>query len=228
MSGYDDWEGPVGNLDLYTMRGQRSQQISALYAADFRVDDQQLQATTSVTHVSSTGASASPVVVQVASELIKDEATYKTRLHEWSNEVTDYENKEIEAFLKGHCEMVVDSMDDPKKLIKKLDKIPVMHEPKRKAFTQDVGNQQPTDWVKLKKRRLSMFQPIHHTVEPDHLNCLIEVYSHFRSENDKKESDDNVVVIVPGGPPSLPFNKNTEVAARAAKDVSKIRNTKQM
>ena len=73
-----------------------------------------------------------------------------------------------------------------------------------------------------------MFQPIVHTVEPDQLNCLIEVYSYFRTENDKKESEDNVVVIIPGGPPSLPFNKNTEVAARATNDVSKIRNTKQM
>ena len=73
-----------------------------------------------------------------------------------------------------------------------------------------------------------MFQPKHHTVEPEHFDCLIEVYSHFRTENAKKESDDNVVVIVPGGPPNAPFNKNTEVAARATKGVSKIRNTKQM
>ena len=109
MSGYDDWDGPVGNFDLYTMRGQRSQQISNLYAADFRVDDPQLQATTSVTHASSTGASASAVVVQVASELIKDETTYKSKLQEWSDGVAKYESGHIDIFLKVHCQMVVDS-----------------------------------------------------------------------------------------------------------------------
>lgn len=200
----------------------------ALYAADFPAKADPQQGTTSVTHASSTGASATDVVVQVASELIKDEAGYKTRLQEWSDDVTKYESSQIDTFLKAHCEMVVDSMDDPQKLIRKLEKIPVMREPKRKAFVQDVGNQYPCDWAKLKKRRLSMFQPTHHTIEADHLECLIEVYSHFRNESAKKESDDNIVVIVPGAPPSLPFNKNTEVAARAAMDASKIRNTKQM
>ena len=77
MSGYDDWEGPVGNLDLYTMRGQWSQQISALYAVDFRVDAQPLPTSTSVIHSSTSVTQA--VVVQVASELIEDEATYKAR-----------------------------------------------------------------------------------------------------------------------------------------------------
>ena len=72
-----------------------------------------------------------------------------------------------------------------------------------------------------------MFQPTSHLVESEHLDCLMEVYTHFRSLNDKKESEDNIVVIVPGGLPNVPFNKNTEVAARAAKDVSTL-NTKQM
>ena len=214
--------------DLYTMRGQRPRRINAFYQVDFPAKADPTGATTSVTHSTSNGTSATDVVVQVASELIKDETTYKSKLQEWSDGVAKYESSQIDPFLKGHCSMVIDSLEDPVKLIRKLEKIPVMHEPKRKAFIQDVGCQQSTDWVKLKKRRLSMFQPVIHTVEPDHLNCLIEVYSHFRTENDKKESDDNVVAIVPGGPPSLPFNKNTEVAARAAKDVSKIRNTKQM
>ena len=139
-----------------------------------------------------------------------------------------YESNQIDTFLKAHCEMVVATMDDAQKLIRKLEKIPVMREPKRKAFIQDVGNQHPCDWQKLKKRQLSMFQPTHHNIDADHLECLFEVYSHFRSETAKKESDDNIAVIVPGVPPSLPFNKNAEVATRAEIDVSKIRYIKQM
>ena len=212
---------------LYTMRGQRPRRISGLYQVDFPTKVAPTVQKTSMTHSSSNSTSATDVVVQVTNEVIDDETVYKARLQDWNDDVKKYECSQVDSFLKGHCSMVVDNLADPKELIKKLTKIPVMLEPKRKMFTQDLGNHEPCDWQKLKKRRLSMFQSKQLDIEPEKLDCLIEVYTRFRTETDKKDCEDTIVVMVPGAPPNMPFNKVAEVAVRAIMEVSRFKNCKQ-
>ena len=159
--------------------------------------------------------------------MIDVEAVYKAKLQDWSDDVIKYEKDQVDSFLRCHCSIVVDNLADPTELIRKLAKIPVMLEPKRKAFTQDLGNQVPCDWPKLKKRRLSMFQSKQLDIEPERLDCLLEVYTRFRTETDTKDCEDTIVVMVPGAPPNMPFNKAAEVAVRATMEVSRFKNCKQ-
>ena len=207
------------------MRGQRFRRIKTLYNQDFPAIVAPTAPKTAMTHSNST--SAPDVVVQVTFAAIENEDTYKAKLQDWTDEVKKYEKDSVDTFLNGHVSIIVDDLQDGKKLIKKLAKIPVVHEPKRKAFIQDLGNQVPCDWPKLKKRRLSMFQCKDLAFEPGKLDCLIEVYTRFRTETETKDCEDTLLVMVPGAPPNMPFNKTAEVAVRATTDVSQFKNCKQ-
>ena len=207
------------------MRGQRFRRIKTLYYQDFPVKiAPTTQKTSSLIH---SGTSAPDIIVQVAFAAIDNDDTYKIKLQDWTDEVNKFEKDMVDTFLNGHVVIIVDDLQDGKKLIKKLAKIPVMHERKRKAFTQDLGNQVPCDWPKLKKRRLSMFQCKVFDFEPSKLDCLMEVYTRFRTETETKDCEDTLLVMVPGAPPNMPFNKIAEVAVRATTDVSEIKNCKQ-
>ena len=155
------------------MRGQRFRRIKLLYNHDFPAKVAPTAQKTSMIHSNNT--SAPDIVVQVTFAAIDNDDTYKAKLQDWTDEVQKYEKDMVDTFLNGHVAIIVDDLQDGKKLIKKLAKIPVMHEPKRKAFTQDLGNQVPCDWPKLKKRRLSMFQCKDLAFEPGKLDCLFEV-----------------------------------------------------
>ena len=53
-----------------------------------------------------------------------------------------------------------------------------------------------------------MFAPLKQTMQDTSLETVMELYNAFRTENDNKESDDAIAVIVPGALPNSPINKN--------------------
>ena len=192
--------------------------IGELYKADFC---EAKPVSTSVTHKPANTAPEMVVVVHSSEDdEIADEESYNRALKTWNGEVVKFEDIKLKEFLRGHVEAVVHATDESVDLLKKkLARVPIMGEKKRKAFDLEVSNMKPLDWDRLKRRKQSMFQPLELTMTSADVEPLIEVYSQFRTENEQKESNDVIVVTVPGPLPTSPFNKNAEVVF---KQLSKI------
>ena len=112
--------------------------------------------------------------------------------------------------MHGHIYFIVYDGTNIEDLKRKFHKIPLMQEKKRKLFQLEVSNTLSIDWPKLKKFRRSMFQPLNLQMDSESLDELSEIYSLFRTEDDAKESDDVISVIIPGPLPNTPTNKNLE------------------
>ena len=161
--------------------------VKVLYDMDFPVVAQQVQST--VIHRPS---QSSPHEVHVhVTAAIDDEETYKTKLADWNAAVAHYADQEQENFLHGHCTLVVN--DD--QLKRKLRRIPILNEKKRKLFNLEAQNMKPLDWDRIKRRKKSMFQPTTETIEEDDATLLIEVYNHCKTVDEDRVSSDVVHYI---------------------------------
>ena len=112
--------------------------------------------------------------------------------------------------------------NDSAGLKRKLDKVPIMSEKRRKMFVEDFMCTSGVDCEEVRRRRRSVFDPLNLKVEDGCMETLLHVYSHFKTNDDTKESEDEIVVITPGAPPNVPENKvlkkvHRELAAHTPK-----------
>ena len=131
------------------------QTIDKLYEADFPavpVPAEPLLQTVSVEAERS-------IEVRLTTPKIATRAEYDEKLKSWSEAVQRHDNEHITQFVKSRCEIVQDNREDVDKLKKKLARIPVVTERKRKLFIYDGTNELPLDWPKMKRQRKSMYNP---------------------------------------------------------------------
>ena len=82
-----------------------------------------------------------------------------------------------------------------------------MNEKKRKVFVHDDLCRLPVDMPKAKKHKKSIFQNVVPTIADTTLDPLVEVYTHFRTEDEDRSSDDVIVAILGGAPLNSPKNE---------------------
>ena len=166
--------------------------------------------------VSHSSPGASSVTVQVHASAVEeiDESTYTQGLKTWNNDVAAFEKRMVSQYLNAHIQFAIHNDNQVESLKRKLGQLPLMNEKKRKFFQLELANTQNVDWEMVKRQRKSMFHPVTTRDADDAITALVEVYSKFRTEDDKKESEDTICIIVPGPQPNVPVNKPMELCYR--------------
>ena len=103
--------------------------------------------------------------------------------------------------------LLVDDQSDTERLVRRAQQVPIFKERKRNIFIHDenIANQVPH--ARIKKRKLSIFSNLNHAMTADDLDPILELYASGKTAAADAESDDLLMVIVPGPPPDAPFQR---------------------
>ena len=148
---------------------------------------------------------------------------YAIQLKAYEQKVADHEKLKTDSYINSRLQLLVDKKEDMNRLKRKMSGLPVLGEKKRKLFVHDEMCAKSVSWDRVTKKHGSMFAPLKQTMKDTSLETVMELYNAFRTENDNKESDDAIAVIVPGALPNSPINKNVQVThALLSKAVPKL------
>ena len=151
------------------------------------------------------------------------EVEYDMQLKAYQQKVANHEKLKTESYIKNRLEVIVDQKEDMSRSKRKMNGLPVLGEKKRKLFVHDEMCAKAVSWDHVTKKNGSMFAPLKQTMQDSSMETVMELYNAFRTENDNKESDDAIAVIVPGALPNSPINKNVQVThAVLSKAVPKL------
>ena len=92
----------------------------------------------------------------VTEQVLESEDQAARRLSEWAEAATAHENKCAQEFVTSRITVVVDAMSTDA-ISKKLGKVPLCQESRRKLFIMDLSLDGGMDWIAIKKRRLNVF-----------------------------------------------------------------------
>ena len=160
------------------------------------------------------------LAVQVAVPVL-DENSYKEQLAAWNQDVEAWTSKLLEDFVQSQVHIVVDDQTDVTRLRRKVENLSLIKEKKRKLFLHDECVTTAVDWPKLKRRRLSMFTSPTHTITPEDLDPITEVYAIGKTAGPTGgDSEDILMVVVPGPPPNAPGTKNVATVHSVLKNIS--------
>lgn len=152
--------------------------LEASYKKDFPAVTASLGA--SIIHQLPTGASpssSSPLTLEVVtSASIMDDDEYARKLQRWTEACTKYEEDSISSFVNARVVIITDPLDDKDKYLKKLQKLPIMSEKKRKLFLYDDTSSKPQNWERIKRRRQSALVPVTSVFEDDSIEPLLEAF----------------------------------------------------
>ena len=148
-----------------------------------------------------------------------NESSYKTKLGQWNEEVAGYVDTTLENFVQSHLAIIVDELADMEKLKRKFSLIQLSKEKKRKLFIHDESVAMQIDWDKVKRRKMSMFSHVNRAMAPSDIEPIMELYAVGKTAGEDGESDDLLMVIVPGPPPNAPSSKNLETVHKKLKGV---------
>ena len=132
---------------------------------------------------------------------------YKAQLAHWNADVTEYIDHRVERYVGHHIAFVVDDCTHMDKLVNKLNRIPQFRVGKRKIFIHDehVNRRFP------KRQKRSMFSTRNeHIVTACDVDPIVEIYGTGKTLGDDGQSDDMLILIVPGPPANSPSSKNLE------------------
>ena len=191
-----------------------------MYARDFpKIEDLQSPAGTVTHNIQASPAVSNATELQVTVEsVVTNEDDYNVRLAKWNKDVADHESHIISNYVNTHVHIVVDDLRDVDKIKKKMQRIPVLSDKKRKLFISDDAQTRPVDWEKVKRMKKSVFHPMVFDFEADSvLDPVFEVYHACRTEHEDGMSDDLIACIVPGPPPNSPSNKSVEACYKKLK-----------
>ena len=213
----------LGRLDLST---DAAKPIKAIldnllnaYADDFPKPPAADPSPAVITH--NTTNNEEPLTVLTSKPFTQDE--YNMQLKAYQQNVADYEKNKCDVYIRSRVEILVDKKEDMNRLKRKMTSLPVLTEKKRKLFVHDEMCAKAVSWARVINQKGSMFAPLKQTMNDSTLDSVMELYTAFRTENDNKESDDAIAVIVPGALPNSPINKNVQVThAVLSKAVPKL------
>ena len=189
------------------------QEATSYYATDFAVP---VDTPSVIVHA----AEGNTVRVQVEADEL-DENSYKDKLQIYEQEVKKFEDSKCNEYLKQHVlGWVVDVMDDPPRVAKKVEKLcnacGVGKGTKRKLFLHDDLNDKATDWEKHKKGKRSVFTGTVSKLDRGDLDPLMEIYEVNKAPND---SEDVLAVVTSGPPPNSATDRNVIVAHGRLKNI---------
>ena len=112
--------------------------ITVMYARDFpKIEDLQSPAGTVTHNIQASPAVSNATELQVTVEsVVTNEDDYNVRLAKWNKDVADHESHIISNYVNTHVHIVVDDLRDVDKIKKKMQRIPVLSEKKKKAVHQ--------------------------------------------------------------------------------------------
>ena len=205
--------GNIGTLDL-CKEGMKTIQakitlIMQEYQRDFPPVSAEVYTSGPVTITSDSGGSVSVKV----SSAIESQSEYEVKLAEHLSACHKAEADAVRQYINSRVVIVV-SKCESSELAKHLKKVPLLNEPGRKLFKFDTLVHEPMNWDKLKAHKRAF--PVSGKVtmvlngsggddDNDTLAPLKEVYTQFRSMQDKV-SEDVVAVIIPGAATDSPDN----------------------
>ena len=150
-----------------------------------------------------------------------DEGSYKEKLAEWNLQVDGYVDAALDSFVQSHVALLVDDLSDTDRLKRKAAGLPLLKEKKRKLFLHDDCVASQVNWDKIKRRKMSMFSFMNRSMTADDLDPIKELYVAGKTAGaDGQESDDLLMVIVPGPPPNAPGRKNIETVYKVMKGMT--------
>ena len=179
------------------------------YQRDFPPVSAEVYTSGPVTITSDSGGSVSVKV----SSVIESESEYEVKLAEHLSACHKAEADAVRQYINSRVVIVV-SKCESSELAKHLKKVPLLNEPGKKLFKFDTLVHEPMNWDKLKAHKRAF--PVSGKVtmvlngsggddDNDTLAPLKEVYTQFRSMQDKV-SEDVVAVIIPGAATDSPDN----------------------
>ena len=176
--------------------------IDIAYKADFT------QRTTQV-NCGSTGTTTSMndvnITVQLQEEALSEQG-YQAELQRYNDSVAQFEDTKLEAFVAAKITLMIHKGDDVGALKRKVEKVPLIHEPRPKVFVDDYMCFQSFDPDSAATCHHSIYDPMKLTLGDDPTNMLLSMYAAFKTNDERRESADIIVVIVPGAPPNSPEN----------------------
>ena len=100
---------------------------------------------------------------------------------------------------------------------RKLEKLPICCEKRRKVFINDYMCDKGLNWDQSRVFHRSIFAPLKVDIPEDQIVPLIDTYTRFKTDDDHKESTDALAVIVPGPPANIVYNRCAEEVFRGLK-----------
>ena len=119
-----------------------------------------------------------------------------------------YEKRTLETFISSKVALVVDDGCDVAKRKRRLEGIPICGEKRRKLFIKDFMCAQGLNQEELRTKHKSMFGTLKIEIDELQLTGALDIYSRFKTDDDRRESTDQLVFIVPGPPANNPENKH--------------------
>ncbi len=206
--------GNAGPLDLTkdSMRGIQTklQAIQTTYTSDFPPDLAPAIAVGGAACVDIQGQTGSYVRV---SSTIATEEEYQTKLSEWTEACEKLEREATNSYITSRVVLAIAKYHTDE-LEAVLKRISMLQEAGRKLFVYDSLVVEPLNWTKLRKHKRSwltcnkvaMDLNSVGTDSGDTLAPLKNMYSHFRTTQGDKGSEDVVAVLVPGLSTDTPEN----------------------
>ena len=145
-----------------------------------------------------------------------DDAIYQAQWAQWRDDVNHYTDHRLESYVMHHIVLVVDDCTNMLKLTNKLKGIPLFRERKRKIFIHD----EHVNRRSAKRQRRGMFSTRkEHTVKACDVNPIVEIYGAGKTLGLDGQSDDMLILIVPGPPANSPSSKNLEAMYKVMTDI---------
>ena len=126
----------------------------------------------------------------------------------------------LEGYVSGHIALLVDDFQNPDKLKRKINGVPLANEKKRKIFVHDENTNRSVDWDRHKRHKTSMFSPFRHVVAPGDVDPILEIYGTCKTLGEDGQSDDVLMFITPCPPANSPNSKNLETLHKVMKHIS--------
>ena len=195
---------------------QRLEQIGQLHAAEFKAPPpaQGAPNTVSVTPVGVSSSEAPTVDVIVTQIDFQNQGEYNAALVAHEAAVDRFHVNAAKEFISMRVAFVLAKLDpeDTAGAIKRLRKVPVLQENKRKLFVEEEGLMQPAPWEQIKRRRQLPTTFIKSSLDDDDLKPLSNLWSEFRSvDSDNKSSDIMLCTFLPS-PENCPVNPGMSIA----------------
>ncbi len=121
--------------------------------------------------------------------------------------------------MNARVTFVVGDAEDHEDITKKLKRIPLLAETKRKLFIWDSLVTEPVDWEKVRKEKKSIGSCSSTRLSGDQLEGFLSAYLRHRTP-EGSGSRDYVAILVPGGKPDQPLNKFLQEAHRILKNIT--------
>ena len=123
----------------------------------------------------------------------------------------------MENFISSKLAFVVDDGKDDSKRKRKLERIPICTEKRRKLFIQDYLCDKGPNWDHARTMHRSIFAPLKIDIPDEELVAINDIYIRFKTDDDHKESADVLAVLVPGPLPNTVQNKCAEQVFKGMK-----------